>query len=187
MNYDNTLYFSSDGQVGLGGLDNYECTYKDGKWSEPRNMGYPVNTHKDDFGLILDKEGSKGYLSSNRNSGKGDDDIYFVELLKKIVVAGTVTDKKTGKPIEGADVILKDREGKEIAKTQAKIDGTYEFELEYNKEYTLLAQKAGYSKETKTVSTVNTKESKIVVDFKIAKIVFGVEGIVSDKETRSPS
>ena len=186
VNDDNTLYFASDGQVGLGGLDVYECKYSNGKWSEPRNMGYPVNTHKDDFSLILDKEGSKGYLSSNRNGGKGDDDIYFVELLKKIVVAGTVTDKKTGKPIEGADVILKDREGKEIARTLAKIDGTYEFELEYNKEYTLLAQKAGYSKETKTVSTISTRESKIVVDFQLQKLIFGVEGIVSDKETKEP-
>ncbi len=186
VNDDNTLYFSSDGQVGLGGLDVYECTYKDGKWSEPRNMGYPVNTHKDDFALTLDKEGSKGYLSSNRAGGKGDDDIYFVELLKKIVVAGTVTDKKTGKPIEGADVILKDREGKELARTQAKVDGTYEFELEYNKDYSLLAEKAGYSKESKMISTVNTKESKIIVDFKLQKLLFGIEGIVSDKETGVP-
>ncbi len=186
VNDDNTLYFSSDGQVGLGGLDNYESIYKDGKWQDPRNMGYPVNTNKDDFALILDKEGSKGYLSSNRTGGKGDDDVYFLELLKKIVVTGTVTDKKTGKPIEGADVILKDREGKEIGRTLAKIDGTYEFELEYNKEYTLLAQKSGYSKETKPVSTVNTKASKIVVDFQLQKLMFGVEGIVSDKETGAP-
>jgi len=183
---DNILYFASNGLVGMGGLDIYESTYKDGKRSDPRNMGYPVNTHKDDFGLVLNKEGEKGYLASNRNGGKGDDDIYAVEILKSIVVAGKVTDKKTGNPIEGADVILKDKSGKEIARTLAKADGTYEFPLEFDKEYTVLATKTGYSKEEKPVSTINVRTSKITVDFQLEKLSFAVEGIVSDRETTVP-
>ena len=186
VNADNTLYYASNGLVGLGGLDIYECLYKDGRWQEPRNMGYPMNTHKDDFGLILDQEGAKGYLSSNRNGGKGDDDIYAVEILKQIVIAGTVTDKKTGKPIEEAEVVLKDEFGKEITKVLTKADGTYEFPVEFDKHYTVLAQKTGYSKEEKPVATVNVKTSRIVVDFQLEKLSFAVEGVVSDKETGQP-
>jgi len=186
VNDDGALYYSSDGLTGLGGLDVYECTLTDSIWSDPRNMGYPLNTHKDDFGLVLVNDGSKGYLSSNRDGGSGDDDIYFVELFKKIIVAGTITEKRTGKIIGGAEVVLKDREEKDIARTNANSDGYYEFELEFNKDYTLLAQKDGYSKETKNTSTVNFTTTRIEVNFQLEKISIGVEGVVSDKETAVP-
>jgi outer membrane protein OmpA-like peptidoglycan-associated protein/tetratricopeptide (TPR) repeat protein len=186
VNEDNTLYFSSDGQVGLGGLDIYECTYKDGTWQDPKNMGYPINTHKDDFGLILVKDGTKGYLSSNRNGGKGDDDVYFTEIFKKIFVFGTVTDKRSGQVIGDAEVVLKDREGKQITAVRTNADGYYEIELDFNKDYTLLAQKEGYSKETKTVSTFNLKSPRIEQNFQLEKVSYGIEGVVSDKGTKEP-
>jgi outer membrane protein OmpA-like peptidoglycan-associated protein len=186
VNVDNSLYFASDGLIGLGGLDTYECMFSDGNWSEPRNMGYPLNTNSDDFGLILSKDGSKGYLSSNRSGGKGDDDIYFVELFKKIIVYGTVTEKRTGKIIGGAEVVLKDRDGKQIGVTNANADGYYEFELEFNKDYNLLAQKDGFSKESKTASTVNFTSTRIELNFQLEKTAIGVEGVVSDKETGTP-
>ncbi len=186
MNSDSVLYFSSDGLVGMGGLDVFSSAFVDSGFSAPRNMGYPMNTHTDDFGLILDAAGEKGYLSSNRAGGKGDDDIYFVQLFKDIIVSGTVTDKRSGKPIETAEVVLKDREGKEIEKAITKADGTYEFKLEFNKDYTITAQKSGYSTESKTVSTFNITSTNIVVDFQLLKITIGVEGIVSDKETGQP-
>ncbi len=186
VNDDNTLYFASDGQVGLGGLDVYECTRNDSSWNDPRNMGYPVNTNKDDFGMILVKDGSKGYLSSNRADGKGDDDIYFIELFKNIFVSGTVTEKRSGKVIGDADVVLKDREGKELTTVKTNADGYYEIELEFNKDYTLLAQKLGYSKESKPVSTFNLKSPRIEMNFQLEKVTFGIEGVVSDKETGTP-
>jgi len=149
-------------------------------------MGYPMNTHRDDFGLVLDSAGEKGYLSSNRRGGSGDDDIYYVEIFKDIIVSGTVSDKKTGGPIEMAEVVLKDREGKEIERAVTKADGIYEFKLDFNKDYTITAQKLGYSTESKPVSTFNLTTNKLVVNFQLMKVSIGVEGIVSDKETGAP-
>jgi outer membrane protein OmpA-like peptidoglycan-associated protein len=186
VNAEKTLYFSSDGQVGLGGLDVYESKYENNQWSDPRNIGYPVNTHKDDFGLVLDKEGFTGYISSNRDGGKGDDDFYFVELFKNIIVEGIVSDKKTGKPIEGAEVALKDREGKEISKVKTTADGHYQYELEFNKDYSLVVGKKDYSKESKLISTFNARTTHMEVNFQLNKLEYGVEGIVSDKETGLP-
>jgi flagellar motor protein MotB len=75
-----TLYFSSDGHTGMGGYDLY-LTRRDstGNWSEPDNLGYPLNTHFDEIGLIVNARGDKGYFSSNRMSGEVRD-IYFFEL-----------------------------------------------------------------------------------------------------------
>lgn len=186
MNSDSVLYFSSDGLVGMGGLDVFASVYADSIFAQPRNMGYPMNTHRDDFGLILDAAGEKGYFSSNRSGGKGDDDIYHVQLFKDIIVTGTVSDKRSAKPIEGATVSLKDREGKELEQAITKADGTYEFKLDFNKDYTITATKQGYSTESKTVSTFNITSTNLVVDFQLLKISVGVEGIVSDKETGQP-
>src|SRR4030095_14711563 len=90
MGADTTLYFASDGLVGLGGLDMFTSKYADSTFSEPKNMGYPMNTHRDDFGLIVDATGERGYLSSNRRGGMGDDDIYYVQIFKDVTVSGTV-------------------------------------------------------------------------------------------------
>jgi outer membrane protein OmpA-like peptidoglycan-associated protein/tetratricopeptide (TPR) repeat protein len=183
---DSTLYFASNGHEGLGGLDIYKATLVDSTWSDPINMGYPVNTHKDDFGLVLDRESATGYLSSNRTGGMGDDDIYYVQLFKNLFVSGTVTDKKTGKPIDAAEVVIMDREGKELARTITEADGRYEFEIDFNKDYNIVAQKIGYSRETKPLSTFGVKTTRLVVDFQLERISVGVEGVVSDKETSVP-
>ena len=75
---DGTLYFSSNGHLGLGGLDVFSATAVSTKegWSAPENLGFPINTNSDDFGYIIDKENKNGYFVSNRAGGKGDDDIY---------------------------------------------------------------------------------------------------------------
>jgi len=73
----NTLYFASNGQPGLGGFDIFSAPITDQKFGEVQNMGYPVNTNFDDFGLILDTERSRGFLTSNR---KGSDDVFEVTV-----------------------------------------------------------------------------------------------------------
>lgn len=74
---DLTLYYSSDGMPGIGGLDIYEVAL-DGN-QDPVNIGSPINTSKDDFGIIVNADGRSGYLSSNRDGGSGSDDIYHFE------------------------------------------------------------------------------------------------------------
>jgi hypothetical protein len=71
-----TLYFSSDGLPGMGGLDIFLSTIKRSGYSEPENIGYPINSHGDDFGLTFDSLATHGYFTSNRVNGGLDDDIY---------------------------------------------------------------------------------------------------------------
>jgi outer membrane protein OmpA-like peptidoglycan-associated protein len=77
------LYFSSDGHYGLGGLDVFASAItKNDKFSQPTNLGKPINSNRDDFAFIIDNGGKTGYVSSNRAGGKGDDDIYYICLAK---------------------------------------------------------------------------------------------------------
>jgi tetratricopeptide (TPR) repeat protein len=72
----NFLYFSSNGHAGLGGLDIFRVDVSNEDFNEPENMGYPLNTQYDDFGIVIDSADTHGYFSSNRNSGGYNDDIY---------------------------------------------------------------------------------------------------------------
>jgi len=78
---DGTLYFASDGLVGFGGLDIYAAIPQADGWWSIVNMGYPLNSPKDDFGLIIDDDSQTGYYSSNRNGGEGFDDIYAFKRI----------------------------------------------------------------------------------------------------------
>jgi len=75
-----TLYFSSDGQPGMGQLDIFKTHRSDEGFADPENMGYPINSHYDDFGLALDSLGNHGYLTSNRKNGRYDDDLYEIDM-----------------------------------------------------------------------------------------------------------
>jgi hypothetical protein len=75
-----TLYFSSNGLAGLGELDIFKSIAKPNGFDEPQNIGYPINSSKDDFGLVLDSVGTHGYLSSNRKNGGYDDDLFEFDM-----------------------------------------------------------------------------------------------------------
>src|SRR5690606_36719628 len=78
---DSILYFSSDGHYGLGRLDVFESRISGNlEFSEPVNLGKPVNSNKDDFAFITDRNKMYGYFSSNRNGGKVDDDIFYFQI-----------------------------------------------------------------------------------------------------------
>ncbi len=78
---DGTLYYASDGLPGLGGLDLFATKLTDGgSWQEPKNVGAPLNSPRDDFSFIINEENSAGYFASNRKGGIGDDDIYYFKL-----------------------------------------------------------------------------------------------------------
>jgi outer membrane protein OmpA-like peptidoglycan-associated protein len=111
---DETLFFASDGHGGAGGLDLFTTQKTEIGWEKPTNLGAPLNTEKDDFGLIVDADMKNGYFSSNRTGGRGDDDIYSFSapkgLLTKeapklnvpmIEVSLSSQDAETGKTIEG--------------------------------------------------------------------------------------
>ena len=107
------LYFSSDGHLGLGGLDIFKATPKGGRYTV-LNMGFPINTSDDDFSLVVNKKENYGFFSSNRVEGSyGNDDIYSVKIKKMPVedstlVQITVADAEKGFLLEGVKITLVD-------------------------------------------------------------------------------
>jgi outer membrane protein OmpA-like peptidoglycan-associated protein len=76
-----TLYFSSKGHDSMGGYDIFKSVYQNGKWSEPENLGWPINTPDDDVYFVLSASGQHGYYSSDQPGGLGGKDIYRVTFL----------------------------------------------------------------------------------------------------------
>src|SRR5690606_38188322 len=94
-----------------------------------------------------DDERTRGFLSSDRRGGKGGDDIYSFSIEKPrivIILQGTTSDKTTGERLPTADVTLYDGERQIVAKKNSSDDGTFEFILDRNRDYTVLGQKSGY-------------------------------------------
>jgi len=78
-----TLYFSSDGHLGIGGYDIFFSKFRDGDWTKPVNIGYPINTKNNDLGFVVNTQGTKAYFASNKLNGKGGWDIYAIDLYKE--------------------------------------------------------------------------------------------------------
>lgn len=87
-----TLYFSSKGHKGMGGFDIFKSTYENGVWSEPVNLGYPINTADDDVFFSISASGQHGYMSSARTGGIGDQDIYIITFLMEKPMTGSSED-----------------------------------------------------------------------------------------------
>jgi len=106
----NVLYFSSYGHPGFGGFDVfYSVIDEDGNYGAPINMGAPINSSADDFGFVIDENYSRGFFSSSRPGGKGEDDIYSFRVVpKSFQVQGRVTDEISGSPIAGLQIIFYD-------------------------------------------------------------------------------
>jgi outer membrane protein OmpA-like peptidoglycan-associated protein len=128
-----TLYFSSNGHAGFGGLDLYVSRkQKDGTWGPALNLGHPINTGADENSLLVNASGDVAYFASDRPGGYGDLDMYGFELypearpLPVTYIEGKVTDKTTGKPVE-ADVELYDVASGELATAAYSDPKTGEF------------------------------------------------------------
>jgi len=128
---DNSLYYSTDGLVGMGGLDIFKAQYLgDGKWGKVENMKYPINSNADDFGIIFEGTSKRGYLSSNREGTKGSDDIWSVVLPPLLFSAvGTVKDEKFKEPVAGVKVVLRGSDGSNIT-TKTDENGNYKFDVD---------------------------------------------------------
>ncbi|MDX9846228.1 MAG: OmpA family protein [Tenuifilaceae bacterium] len=142
---DGTLYFSSDGHPGMGGLDIFRVKSNGNVW-EVENMRYPINSPSDDFGIIFEREREAGYFSSRRRDvgSRGGDNIYLFYLPEIIFnMIGDVRDDKTGRALADANVQLVGSDGLIVnAKTGA--DGSFRFMLNPNTDYVLIASREGY-------------------------------------------
>ena len=146
---DSILYFASDGHYGLGGLDVFESRLvKENEFSEPKNLGIPINSNRDDFSYIIDKEKTYGYFSSNREGGKGDDDIYYFtkqEPVCRQLVSGKVINHKYQIPINEADIKVYDEFGDVLSSVKTKEDGTYIIEVSCNSKIKIEASKPNHT------------------------------------------
>lgn len=160
---DGTLYFSSDGHPGMGGLDIYRATAsKDGNGWNVENMRYPINSPADDFGIIFEKEREAGYFSSRRRDlgSRGGDNIYLFYLPEIIFnLIGDVKDDKTGRPLANANVQLVGSDGM-IANAKTSTDGGFRFILTPNTDYVLIASREGYLNGRGRETTRNITTSK---------------------------
>ncbi len=147
---DGSLYFASDGKGGLGGLDIFYCEWKDGEFATPKPLSYPINTHRDDFGLVLSHDGRTGYLSSDREGGQGLDDIYgviFTEPNKTIVQGRIMTMDGHGNsfPVRHTKVVAIDNYSKDTMLTKVTDNlGDFTMRLESGRMYSLACTEQGF-------------------------------------------
>lgn len=156
---ENEMYFATDGHPGLGGLDIFVSKMNpDASFAEPQNIGAPANSPQDDFAYIIDTKTRKGFLSSNRDGGKGYDDIYKFLETKKLtceqVLSGIVTDLETAEVLANTKVTLFDDKFNIIKEITSNEKGFYDFgTVECGKAYYIRAEKIPYQ----------TKEQKITI------------------------
>lgn len=173
---DTTLYFSSNGHVRLGGLDIYQIIIKgDTVFSQPVNMGFPINSPADDFGIIFDpNQQEAGYLSSSRPGGRGGADIYsFILPPLEYTITGIVTDDYTFQTVEGMDVLLLGSDGTE-KKTKTLADGSFSFNNKQvfpDTDYEIVFEREKYFRLVLKESTVGLDHSKdIQMEVKLQRI-----------------
>ena len=174
------FYFASDGHVGFGGLDIFAAERENGT-TVVRNLGKPVNSSSDDFGIFIFSKG-KGFFCSNRPGGKGDDDIYtFVNTdpEKKIInyyLKGKVLAQNNNKKIlSGATLSLYDKEGKFIGHVTSDKKGRYKFRVYEEEEYEIIVEKEGYLSARVNFATIGKSVKKETLTKQVNTKVFDLD------------
>ncbi|WP_166919346.1 OmpA family protein [Flavobacterium poyangense] len=162
---DNKLYFSSDGHLGYGSLDVFVSDIGKNDYSKPVNIGLPLNSNLDDFSFTV-SDGKEGYFASNREGGKGSDDIYQFKEIKELIVedckqfiAGTITDFDTKQVLENATVILQDSDKKTIGTITTGADGKFSFTVNCESSFIVLAFKEKYTNESRALTSGKTRNT----------------------------
>jgi peptidoglycan-associated lipoprotein len=156
---DGSLYFASDGHIGMGGLDIFKANQQpDGSWVV-QNMKSPVNSFADDFGISFEKGNEKGIFSSTRK-GRGNDELYSFELPPlRFNVTGLVKDEKAGTPVSSAVVQLIASDGSNL-QAETGETGDFKFALKQDVDYIFLASKRGYLNGKERETTKGQEKSR---------------------------
>ncbi len=169
INSDGDLYISSNGFNGLGGLDVYVIIDFENKRAlrQPmslENVGKPINSSKDDFGYYENLGTKEGFFTSNRDGGKGDDDIYgFVIPECEQILEGIVKDQDTQELLSGAKVTLLDAEGNELEQQIVGANASYKFEkLECEKEYLIRVELDEFATVEERFMTPKRKQDLVI-------------------------
>lgn len=182
---DNKLFFATDGHVGLGGLDVFitQLSESGGEEGDAFNVGKPVNSTADDFGLILSEELGTGYFASNRKSGQGNDDIYsFVRKEKLMIkciqgITGIVRDSKSKEILPSATVELRNAQNEVVSSSVSDAQGRYSFaDADCGKGYVVRGQKENYESAEELFTTSTDSNGSTNQDLYLkpdAKVVVG--------------
>jgi len=157
------LYFSSDGHLGLGGLDVFMIETQNIKSGIIKNIGKPINSPKDDFAYIIDESAKKGYISSNRAGGKGDDDIYSFKIPDcEFDVTGTVVNKRTNEILANAKVTIKDANNNVLKTVTSDAEGKFQSTLSCKEQtYIVEAQKEKFKDDFTDFTVTADSENKL--------------------------
>jgi len=174
------LYFASDGQVGLGGMDIFFVTDQgNGDWSEVENLGAPVNSEFDDFGIVIKPQEQSGFFTSNRPGGAGGDDIYhFAQTRAQVIVE--LVDATTNSALldviatqtDDSNIVIKQFDNQLIVNLTGNECGTFSFELK------------GYTTQTRNICALGEGAQKITVA--LQKEIPRLIGLTVDQNTGQP-
>jgi peptidoglycan-associated lipoprotein len=170
---DGTLYFSSNGHIGMGGLDIFKAKPTAGGNWEIENMRYPVNSSSDDFGICFEAEREAGFFSSTRK-GRSDDLFMFLLPPLKFTITGIVRNEKNDEPVGGALIKSISSDGITLESNSGS-DGTFKFMLNPGTDYIFLAEKDGFLK-GKERETTKGKESS--TDFKTTIFLAPIDEVI---------
>ena len=176
-----TLYFSSKGHKSMGGYDVFKSEYneKNDTWSEPENLGYPINTAGDDIFFVWTPDGKKAYFSSYRDGGYGHEDIYVLtreedEKKSLVVMKGNILSSVDGKPV-GAIINVVDNETKKVVASYKanSATGHYVVILPAGKDYGLSIEAKNHLFYSEHVSVPLNTYKEIQKDYKVEPIQSG--------------
>ena len=158
-----TLFFTSDGHSSMGGRDIFKTSLVNGKWTNPENMGYPVNTTSNDNYFTLLADGKRAYFSSDRKGGQGAQDIYYLDMpenamtIPLTMIKGRVINSETGKPMSTKMYVV-DKETKkelEFVYSPDPKTGEYLIILPPSKNYDIIIESEGFLPYTLNVNIPN--------------------------------
>lgn len=172
MNDDSVFYFSSDNHTNMGGLDVFSTKFDENTktWTTAENLLFPLNSTKDDFGLVFNSDGKTGFVSSNRN---GSDKLYeFKKNDPTFNLSGLVTYRGYGTPVNGALIELINDKTKEKLTATTDAKGMYKMKLENNAKYSIYCTREGCFKVSNAISTKRKKFSEnFVMNFELDSII----------------
>ncbi|MGQ7945417.1 OmpA family protein [Flavobacterium sp. WC2509] len=169
------LYFASDGHPGLGGLDVFMSKLEsDGSFKEVQNVGEPLNSSYDDFGFLINESSRIGYVTSNREGGRGGDDIYNFKEIRKLEceqkISGIITDKETKIPLADVKVTLSDANFNMLRETRTDKDGKFDFgQVKCNSKYYIKTDKEEYlTMETPVITAEESGQTFVKIEIEKA-------------------
>lgn len=170
LHADGTLYFSSDGQMGMGGLDVFKAEQQDKGW-KVQNMGYPFNSNQDDFGVVFEDQAERGFLSSSRGIRNSGDDLFAFVLppVRFNVIGAIINDKE--EPVGEVEVRLLGSDGSTM-ESMSDEDGQFRFMLKPGTDYVITTIAEGYLRGRGNVSTRGKEQAE---DFDVEIVMASID------------